>query len=218
MIYSNCHKLALSGWLKNNDIVEYNSPLKLQKFLLFYELFTKVDGEEPDFDSLRGYKRGPVFSKVWGDYTKERDLFDEEANRCYQNLGNSLNETRLKICHFLIQVLTETELSELTHQLNLWKTKESRILRNERQVDLYESDFSSDDEGIIKTLKFMFPIDLIDNSEIYRCGNYNFVFTKSDFAKLSSQQKEVLQTLARTQKLDNPVYVEIDAEGRLIID
>ena len=69
MIYSNERKLYLSGWLKNNDNTSYETPLKLQKFLLFYEAFTKVSGETPDFSHLRGYKKGPVFSNVWGDYT-----------------------------------------------------------------------------------------------------------------------------------------------------
>lgn len=68
MIYSNERKLCLSGWLMEHHEIEYNTPLKLQKFLLFYEAFTKVSGETPDFSHLRGYKKGPVFSNVWGKY------------------------------------------------------------------------------------------------------------------------------------------------------
>ena len=37
MIYSSKRKLALSGWLKENYEDVYNIPLKLQKYLLFYE-------------------------------------------------------------------------------------------------------------------------------------------------------------------------------------
>ena len=65
MIYSNQRKLSLSGWLKEYEINEYNKPLKLQFFLLFYEVFSKINGESPDLSYLRGYKRGPVFSQVW---------------------------------------------------------------------------------------------------------------------------------------------------------
>ncbi len=50
------------------------------KFLLFYEAFAKTFGEQPDFSHLRGYKKGPVFSNVWGDYTKERASFDVAEN------------------------------------------------------------------------------------------------------------------------------------------
>ncbi len=68
MIYSNDRKRCLSGWLHQNSTIAYNTALKLQKFLLFYECFSKVSGEKADFGHLRGYKRGPVFSQVWGDY------------------------------------------------------------------------------------------------------------------------------------------------------
>ena len=81
MVNSNARKLCLSGWLMNNGFHEYNSPLKLQKFLLFYESFTKIEGEKADFSSLKGYKCGPVFSNVWEDYTKERASFDDAAKK-----------------------------------------------------------------------------------------------------------------------------------------
>lgn len=57
MICSNERKLCLSGWLKENNSTSYETPLKLQKFLLFYEAFAKVSGENPDFSHLRGYKK-----------------------------------------------------------------------------------------------------------------------------------------------------------------
>lgn len=77
MIISNNRKQYLSGWLKNNYYSAYETPIKLQKFLFFYESFSKVRDQIVDFSYLKGYKKGPVFSQVWGDYTKERDEFDQ---------------------------------------------------------------------------------------------------------------------------------------------
>ena len=54
MLWSNERKLALSGWLNENHRSSYSSSLKLQKFLFFYECFSKVDGEEHDFSNLKG--------------------------------------------------------------------------------------------------------------------------------------------------------------------
>lgn len=96
MIYSNARKLLLSGWLKENGSKEYNSPLKLQKFLLFYEAFTKINGELADFNHLRGYKRGPVFSNVWGDYTHERLAFDDAVQKEYDSPHEQLDVERAK--------------------------------------------------------------------------------------------------------------------------
>ena len=95
MIYSDNRKLALSGWLKENDYSSYVVPLKLQKFLFFYESASKVAKKEYDFYKLRGYKNGPVFSQVWGDYTKERTLFDNEATKQYTENGSEIIDLTL---------------------------------------------------------------------------------------------------------------------------
>lgn len=53
MVSSNSRKLTLSAWLKKHRESEYNSPQKLQNFLFFYEVFSKVAGDDKaDFDHL----------------------------------------------------------------------------------------------------------------------------------------------------------------------
>lgn len=218
MINSNNRKLCLSGWLKHNNIQEYNTPLKLQKFLLLYESFSKVDGEYSDFSHLRGYKRGPVFSQVWGDYTKEREAFDLAAEESYAWRKSDINEERAKKCAFVVSTLSEKELSELTHKMNIWKSKEKRIMSGEYQVSLDESDFNSSDTNLISLLERMYPIDMIEASEVISIDNYYFVFNKKDMPKLTEHHFDTLSTLTENEELYNPVYVDIDEEGRLIID
>lgn len=218
MIYSNERKLSLSGWLMKNFEAEYNTPLKLQKFLLFYEAFSKVSGENPDFSHLRGYKKGPVFSNVWGDYTKERAAFNSAAKENYERNGSKIDIGRAKKCAFLVGTLTEKELSDLTHQLNLWKSKEKRIMNGEYQVDLSEKDFNSDDEKMIHLLDSMYSETLINNSVIFHLDRNYFVFQKEEAQKLTEEHFDILLTLAEQENLHNPVYVEMDEEGRLLID
>lgn len=218
MIYSNKRKLCLSGWLQKHSNEEYNSPLKLQKFLVLYEAFSKVDGEEPDFSHLRGYRKGPVFSHVWGDYTKERAAFNTASMNSYEADPVSVNEKRAKKCAFIVSTLSETELSELTHGLNLWKAKESRILSGEYQVNLSEADFNNEDYSMISCLDKMYPEEIVENSEVIRLECKYFVFHAEDVQKLTEQHFDTLLTLTETEKLHNPVYVEIDEKGRLVID
>ena len=218
MVYSNSRKLLLSGWLKKNGNTEYNSPLKLQKFLLFYEAFTKISGDKADFSHLRGYERGPVFSNVWGDYTHERYEFDSAAEEEYSNPQEPINEERAKKSQFIVSILSEKELSELTHKLNLWKAKEDRIMRGEKQVDLAESDFNAEDAKIMELLDEMYPTSLIDNSHIIELDNHYFIFRKQDAEQLTAQHFDTLSALSDNEQLMNPVYVELDEEGRLIID
>lgn len=218
MVYSNSRKLLLSGWLKENGSTEYDSPLKLQKFLLFYEAFAKIDGDIADFSHLKGYKRGPVFSNVWGDYTHERAAFDAAAKEIFSSSGDQVNEEHAKRSLFIVKILSENELSDLTHKLNIWKSKESRIMQGERQVDLFEDDFSDEDSEIMKSLKKMYPIPVIDNSHIIKIDNHYFVFNKQDAEKLTEQHFDTLSALSDNEELINPVYAELDEEGRLIIN
>lgn len=218
MIYSNNRKLCLSGWLRHNHEKEYNTPLKLQKFLLLYEAFSKVDGEIPDFSHLKGYKRGPVFSHVWGDYTKERTAFDDAVDKSYGHKEEDINEVRAKRSAFIVATLSERDLSDLTHKMNIWKSKEDRIMSGEYQVELNESDFNEEDTKLISLLEQMYPESMIDDSAVINLDNYYFVFRKKDVKKLTEEHFDTLLTLTEREKLYNPVYVDIDEEGRLIID
>ncbi len=218
MVNSNARKLLLSGWLKKNGLPAYNSPLKLQKFLLFYEAFAKASNETADFSHLKGYKRGPVFSNVWGDYTYERTAFDKAAEAEYVTSHNTINEEFARKSHFLVSILSENELSMLTHKLNLWKAKENQIADGWYQVDLSESDFNDDDTRIIKSLMKMYPLSMIENSSIIGIDNHFFVFSKQDSERLSERHFDILCELAENENLQNPIYVELDENGRLIVD
>ena len=218
MINSNERKLTLSGWLRTHNPREYDSPLKLQKFLLFYELFTKTAGEQADFDHLKGYKKGPVFSNVWGDYTKERISFNQAIAEAYSKNQSHVESIRAKKSAFIVSILSEHELSELSHKLNLWNSKRDRIMGGEYQVALDEADFNEDDAKMVKLLDDMYPISLIASSVVLPIDQYNFIFSWQDISRFKESDMDVLSALTETGNLHNPVYVEIDEDGRLIID
>ncbi|KXG90561.1 hypothetical protein HMPREF3232_00488 [Fannyhessea vaginae] len=44
------------------------------------------------------------------------------------------------------------------------------------------------------------------------------VFSKSDSELLTEKHFNVLLTLAENEELHNPVFVDIDKEGRLLVD
>ena len=218
MIYSNERKLCLSGWFKENSEKSYSKSLKLQKFLLLYEAFAKTSGEKTDFSHLRGYKKGPVFSNVWGDYTKERTAFDTAAMKTYEAKKDRVNETRAKKCGYIVETMTEEELSELTHKMNLWNSKKARIMSGEYNVNLDEKDFNEDDKKMIQLLDSMYPIEMIENSIVVDLDKNYFVFSKEDSVKLTEEHFDTLMLLSERETLHNPVYVDIDSEGRLLID
>lgn len=218
MLYSNNRKLSLSGWLQKNDVSAYCSPLRLQKFLFFYEAFSKVKNDISDFTRLKGYKRGPVFSSVWGDYTKDRKEFDKKSLEMYAAEQGNLNDFRAKRASFIVNSLSENELSALTHQYNIWNAKRQRIMEGEQQVELNEGDFNESDYFITRTLEQMYPIEIVQNSRVIAVGEKYFVFREKDIEFLTEQHFDTMAFLADREDLHNPVYVEIDSEGRLCID
>ena len=91
-------------------------------------------------------------------------------------------------------------------------------MQGEQQVELHESDFSMSDARIIGVLEQMYPISMIDNSQVISVDNHYFVFSKEDAERLSENHFDTLVALADNKDLVNPVYVDLDAEGRLIVD
>ncbi|MGZ9428710.1 hypothetical protein [Mycoplasma sp. 1012] len=217
-IFSNKRKLILCGWLKENDINSYNNPLKLQKFLLFYELFSKIAQEKADFSYLKGYEKGPVFSNVYGDYKNERSTFNKIVEETYKNNQYEVNDDRALKCSFIVKTATEQELSDFTHKLNLWKVQENKIINKEKHIALNIENFNIDDERKIKIVDEIYQLEKIKNTEIINIKDKYFVFSKEDFKNLTEKQKEILKELADSDELYNPVYVEIEEDGGLLID
>lgn len=228
MIYSDPRKLTLAGWLRNNDSTSYNVPLKLQKFIFFYECACKVQGWKYSFDGLKGYKNGPVYSAVWGDYTRERLDFDSKADELYMSEVSTpkerkiINDDLISRIDFFIRTCTQQELSDITHEMNIWRSRQDRIESKERQVPLSDSDFNSRDEEMINNIISVYPPEIVENSEVIQISDTIFILSKEDANNLEPEQMDVLQELADSQStdLENPVYISIDKEqkGRLLVD
>jgi len=217
-VNSNERKLKLSSWLKSNQRSEFSSNLKLQKFLFFYEVFSKMDGENDyDFNYLRAYPNGPVFSNVYGDYNYQSMAFWDNLNRISSCTIEDINETRAKLSGFLVRILNENELSELTHEFDAWKKHESAIQRGEKNITIIEEDFTDHDFHLLEMLRNMYPIEFIENTEVISILDKNFLLSKSDFTNLTEEQRTAFLTLA-DEDLHNPVYVDITEQGVMLVD
>ena len=211
---SNRHKLELSSWLLKNQSEEFSSSLKLQKFIFFYEAFTKLENQEADFGYLRAYINGPVFSDVFGDYTYRKEFLTSSISEI--NSYESLNLDRAKMAGFIVKILNEEELSKLTHEFNIWKVQEPLIGRISN-ISMREEDFSLEDFQLLKSLQEMYPVEMYDEVEVLPIGDKNFVISKEDIEKLSEEQRNVFINLAE-QDLHNPVFVTMSEDGVLLID
>lgn len=221
MVHSNRRKLALSGWLYKNDEIEFSKPIKLQKYLFFYECFSKIENDETDFYKLEGWENGPAFSSVWGDYSREYYPFIMESQNTYERMSSLVDEARAKTALFITKIFNESEISNFTHQLNIWKKHEDRItVKKEKRVKLSEDDLNDDDLKRLNMLLFAYDENVRMNSEIFTIKDNVFIISKDEYKKLTSDHHSVLHEIVskHEQALKNPVYLEIDEKGALLID
>ena len=219
MLNSSKRKQALAGWLKTKDPEEFADPLKLQKFLFFYEIVSKIEDQEYELTKLKGYAAGPVFSDVYGDYRHNREMFNQAIIAILNEDEVVINEDIATFSLFLIQTHTREDLSELTHDLDIWHAQAHRIEWGEWQVTLHESDLSEQDIEYIKNIRWMFPKSYIENHKAVSVGNKRFIFSKDDYENLTQIHYSTLNELVEkvSEQLINPVYTEIDIDGGLLV-
>ena len=112
--------------------------------------------------------------------------------------------------------MTDTELSDLTHQLDMWKSKKDLINNGQKQIPINFSDISKEDK---EKLKKIFKTTLsIDNFQVIKIANKIFLIKKEELNDLTDEHYEVLDLLSQENDLINPVYLSIDKEGVLLVD
>ena len=200
-------------WLNDQNKSNPYSTLQLQKFLFFYEMFQYSDKKEFDFNSLKAYKNGLVYSTFYGDYKYRAD----EVNHFLETstITHTIDEENALASKFLIETMTDTELSQLTHEFDMWKVHQSEIDSEVQHIPMDEKDISDDDIELLEFIKYSVPSY---DYEVINLKEKRFVFTKEDFALLNEQHWEVLDTLSEYEELNNPVYIEVDKNGRLLVD
>lgn len=225
MLYTSIRRLRLCSWLLSHSPQTLFSSLKLQKFLFLYESFSKAIGETADFSYLKGYEKGPVYSDVYGDYTyRSTDFINKiiqisnEGLSTLEKASDSLiiNEKLAEKAAFLVSILTEKELSELTHSFNIWKSAEKRILSGEKHVSLNSFDFSDSDVTFAKDLLDMYSLNQIENWNIINLNETYFLVDKKENALISDDLQKVLHEIA-SNETENPVYISVK-DGVIVID
>lgn len=214
MINTSKRRLSIIHWLEKENPQEFNISLKLQKYLFFYEAFSKVLHKDGSFDRLKGYENGPVFSEVYGDYTYRKDEF---INAVKESDTKNVEIEIAKKAGFLVKIMVEEELSEITHNLSVWNDKCDQILSGQKQVQLSEDITNSDEEFLLELIN-IYDEEEIDNSEVLSVGNKNFVLSKKDFTTITDIHKETLEKLAQVDELVNPVFINIGEAGELLVD
>jgi uncharacterized phage-associated protein len=213
-------KLQLLAWLEHNDFRSFSNTRKVQKFIFFYEAFLMTLGEPFEMGDFKIWLHGPVDSVVYGDYTyRQPSLFNTLHGIEEFPL---VNKEVAKKANFLVQILTTTEISELSHELDFWKVKGQKCQEDgtwHTNVQADAEDFSDTDLKMLSDLYNMYSDEMIDNVVvIHSLGGKHFVLTKEDYDKLSIENQQTLDEISTDEFLMNPVFVSVDSDGGLLID
>lgn len=219
MMFSDDRKFTLSGWFQVHERELYNRRYKLQIFLILYEFFSEIENDESDLNFLFGIEKGPVFGAVWTDYGKICDIFHIMSKSIYEDKVINVNEDRARRCAFIVQTLTEEEWSSLMKKLNIYKAKESEILKHKYKIaELDLADLNDEDINLITMLSNQYSSELVENSKIIAVKEKKFVVSKVDYENMIQNHMARLEKLAKKHKLHNPVFVKLDDEGELVKD
>lgn len=214
MLYSSEEKLNKLAWLNQRKKITSMPGLKIQKFLYFYEMFQKVAGEPYEIDHLKAYVNGPVFSQVYGDIIyRETEVYKEIDEIQEFEINNKSAEAAL----FMIDSMTATELSELTHQFDMWRSKQDRISRGERQVPITDDDISQRDMDLLEQIVPDYP-ENNPNYHIISMQNKKFIVSDEDYKNLTEVHYDILEQLSNEKELFNPIYISIEEDGGLLVD
>jgi len=223
-LISTARQLRLSHWFKTKtstvefkNFTQYSEQLKLNKFLFFYELTSKIEGDEYDFTGLMGFKQGPVYGNVYSDIAHNLAKFNQAIE--FNVDGNIVvNEGIANFCKFLVDVLTTDELSKFTHDFDIWKAQKEAI-QTTSHLKLDEDHISDADIETIKYLREVYTEDYIESVRIIKFYKRNFVISKVDYSKWIKNYKHLyhqLDSLSWNPDLVSPVYIQITDEGELL--
>lgn len=220
MLNTNIEKLVLLQWFFRNNDRAFRDALKVQKFLFFYEIFSKIQDKTYSLEWLTVYENGPVFTPTIGDYRYQYD--DLVAKLSGADLADHnfvLDITTARKANFLVSIMNKADLSELTHQFDIWKKKSGLLAQGMQQIRADENDFSEADWKLAELLFNAYSIDLIESSNILYLDPLKFVIKKDDERRLTDSHRETLDEIAMNPDgLENPVFVSLAEDGVLEID
>lgn len=213
-IWSSSEKLKKLKWLKEYGYLESMSPLQIQKFLFFSEMFNLVTNENYTLHKLRAYKNGPVFSDVYGDITYRKSELLEELDTIEMKY-NSTQEENLNKALFITNTQTDEDLSEITHNLDLWYSKIDLINQNTQNIPIRNNDITDSDKKSISN--FREYANYLSNYQIIKIKDKIFLVNNNDIDELEDNMLQTLEMISDDNNLVNPVYVDIE-DGVLLID
>lgn len=185
-------------WLHSHQ--EETSGIKQQKFLLFYNLFAFTHKKSYNFNSLKAWTNGPVYTQVHS-AVKHHYTYQELFQHCQE--GDNVNEEIAHVTKFIIELLTDEEISEVTHQFDFWKNV---IEREENTIDV--KDISTDDIKKIDKIFKQYTLEFIVSHKIIVTDKAKIIVHIDDYEFIKNKMYNKLSEIESKK----PVKIELDTD------
>lgn len=188
-------------WLEEQrNSQEKITGLKQQKFLLFYNLFLKSAKQVGNFTGLCAWKDGPVYTQVHA-AIKHHFTIKEIIESIEENI--TIDETLANVAKFIVELLSDEEVSELTHQFDFWTMIDDNYQNNQ----ILETNISTADQQKILQVLHFYDLEFINHHKIYKTKNTTFFIAKEQYNFVVQNFKNELERVRN----DKPVKIELDS-------
>lgn len=96
--------------------------------------------------------------------------------------------------------------------------KEKRIAFLKEVLTAEEYQKIEQDKKAFQICLRMYDEEYIDSVQVYAVNNKRFIVSKKDVTKLPGTWADTSAELSLVETLENPVYVEIDTDGSLLVE
>lgn len=218
MLKTSKRHLELLSWLYWNGNIQEWSQLQFYAFLFLYELQSIKEKRKTstfanyDISSLVATKDGPVFT------TLRDDMFNNpiELRRYVEsNKPFEINTQWARAFSFTINSITEQELKAIMCEFHMWHCASQQFGTQSEVPMLEEHIVEEEDFTLLSTLFDAVPEY---EYEIIEINDKRFVLSTQDCQSANIKHFNILLQISRQEHLYNPVYIEIDANGHLIVN
>lgn len=195
----------LKYFWNNRDRNYINKPsgIMKQKFLFFYNMFAKINSKKYTITNLKAFKNGPVYYDI---FRCSHDELLEQTDIREQKIDDNIANITMTLLY-----LYKNTISNLTHNLDLWK----KVYTNIKDNEINEDDISEDD-----VLKLTYLYNETKNV----CQNYYIFISKYEvpLLLLNKQKNYIINNyydIIRNYDSEDkcPTYVNIE-NGELYFD
>ncbi|TQC54173.1 hypothetical protein E1I18_00135 [Mycoplasmopsis mucosicanis] len=190
----NLSKQGLLNYVKKHSI-------KLLNFLVMVNLFRIANDAIGDFNKLRAYQYGIIYTGVHRDFVSKSD---EDFVDYVLNASDAQNPKTYEILEkafYYVSTCKNFDFMEQMHEFDFWKNKFGRA-----DMSIRKNDISDADKLKLKKIYNQIPDNTADLEYIF-INDYHFVWDKKDSEWVKQNYAELIE-MSRKYDLTNPVFVK----------